>query len=243
MFKTTILLMFTLSMLAGCKKTIGLSEIPKANESVEAINDTDKNAIKALDQNKKIKDLSPKDQDQVADVAYKLMKDPVKFVKSFCHVGSLGMRDKCEESRNDCVQGIEKYKDKLTSNKEKIKERIKQSEYSVKEILDTMLVLTAILEEFLQIDCGASEETIKASMKKVDAKAKDLGLNDGSDQEQGEKFMKIIATIFIGDELIREIMAQEKGGHGGKVENRGEHGGKAENGGGVKATPVGGASK
>lgn len=210
MLKTALLLICTMSMLAGCKKMVGLNEIPKADESVQAMNNTDIIAIRALDQAKKIKDLSPQDQDQVADVAHKLIKDPLKFMQSFCHVSGLMMGDKCEEERTECFQEAAKHKDKLTSDKEKIKERIKASNYTVKDILNTMLLLTDTFKEFGQVDCGVNEETMDAAIKKLENKAKNLGINT-QDEEESARSLELITEIFIGDEASKAIMGNMAG--------------------------------
>lgn len=224
MLKTALLLIYTLAMLAGCKKMVSLSEIPKADESIKKIDPADEAAMKALDQTKSIKDLDQKDQDKVVDVAYKLIQDPVKFMQSFCHSGALG-NENCPELRTDCVGEVEKHKDLLTIDKEKIEKRIKESQYTVKDIVNTMLMLTAILDMSTSMDCGVSEETLRTKAKELIAKAKTLGVDITNDKEI-EKIIKIMVTIFIGDEVMGKMSGDDKNNHGGK--------------GGHAATPVGG---
>lgn len=242
MLKTALLLIYTMAMLAGCKKMVSLNEIPKANESIQKIDPDDETAIKALDQNKKIKDLDPKDQDKVADVAYKLIQDPLKFMQSYCHASALDRGDKCEQERNDCFEEAKKDKDLLTSNKEKIKDRIKASEYIVKDILNTMLVLTEFLNMSTSMDCGVSKETLETKAKELIAKATTLGV-DLTNRAEMKKMMEIMVTIFIGDEVRQRMMAKNSPSknHDGHEHGKGEHNhGKGDHDGGHAAKPVGG---
>ncbi|HXW60728.1 MAG TPA: hypothetical protein VEK06_04225 [Myxococcota bacterium] len=135
--------------------------------------------------NKPLKDLSPKEQEEVFDdlVAY-LTSDNINYEemgKLFCHVVGLGEEEKneCVEARQECLKEIKpdkEYKKHLKDNKEKAKpeflEYAKKSDFYAKDFIVFFNIANKLAKRASELNCDTPMEEREKALEKFVADMK-----------------------------------------------------------------------
>lgn len=176
--------------------------------SIEPLSDSNKLKLQALGA-KKVADLSPQEQQTVADIMYDTVSKikVSKMMKQMCHIAGVMVAHmpnapKCEEVQSKCRDNIpanidDEFSKEFKANESTIKSQLKtflsdkNDQLAAQDLISMLDVLNDILSQVEKIDCDSSQ----AHIKKV---SEDLNKKYGGEEQykkyeqNGQKMMEAV---------------------------------------------------